>query len=221
MKKWQIITHFSNLLLCSGIAAAVVITTLSVFGFKPYFATSQFRVLDGIYLVNSSGDTVGQFRGDGYIQRKKMQWYDAIALFPNGGATLDTLNGREEVYNFAGVDDSLWGKWKLPYWFTQEDTIKLWVSTDSTSGDSIAYAVGLTNTIDKDETVNSGIASTVRDTIDLGTQNGRKRELSFTGFSLSNSQGGGVVFIKITVDTSIVNAQAGVTHLHDIEVLFK
>lgn len=220
-------------------------TIFSIFGNSAGAATAEFLINDtGIdvdFRVETDTDTAAFFVGGddgnvsiakntgdqklnvlGYVQKQDQKWLDAIAFFPQltNGAGLDTLNSREEVYDFdSATSESLYVKWHAPKWFTSLDSVKLRVSSGSSDGDSVAFALQGIGIADG-EAIGGAVGNATADTLDLGGSANLIKVLTITG-TFPTIAAEDVVTWLLRRDISISNDEAGDVSLHSMLLYFK
>lgn len=154
--------------------------------------------------------------------------WEAIAWFPVQGdilfnpATLDTLNGVDEVYNYID-DDALANIWQTPTNFSSVDSVVVWASTSSTAGDSGSFRIGFSASAGSGDAINTAIAVSVSDTTDFGTSANIYHRLVFSGWTLPNVLANEAVRVVCVRDTSISNniSRTAPVRVHRTEIFWQ
>jgi len=145
---------------------------------------------------------------------------EAVAFFSPtvGGATAKTIDSREEIFTFAG-DDSLYNTWLLPANLTQVDSAWIWVSTDSTLGDSVGFRLGHRG-IAFEGAYDGNIISFQSGLVDLQTVVRLYHKIRFTT-AFASVAADDVLHLLLERDESISNDQAGSVNFHRIRLFWQ
>ena len=108
------------------------------------------------------------FRASRFIAMPRRIDFDILAWFPpaTNGATLDTVGTFEEVYAFSD-DDTLYNKFVLDASYSTIDSVEIFISPQSTDGDSAAFSLYSVGKAVGETWGAFGLAGA--DTLDLGT----------------------------------------------------
>jgi hypothetical protein len=172
-------------------------------------------------LVLASGINDAPLSVSGFVDRTDFKYFHAISFFPNGSASLDTLNSRYEVIRFSDSDSAL-NEWKVPPWFTSFDSIVATISCDSTDGDSAAFDLKWNDVAYGSDRDASLTAISLSDTADLGTAGEELIRLKFSGILKAGSQPTANNFLTFAIkrDGSISDNQTGEVNLHDVTIYY-
>ncbi len=179
----------------------------------------------------SDVDITGASAGNTIVMRASRVWVDsaasgggsgfdghktAAAWFPStaNGADYAVLNSREEVYAFdTTTAETLYVKYLIPGTFTSVDSLTLWVSANSTAGDSVKFIADWLAR-DDTETIGGAVGGALSVIKDLGTTALVQHRLTITG-SFTGIAAGDILLVRVYRDPSVTNDVAVDVNLHD------